>query len=89
MAFSDPSRFYLTEQKDGNPPFINKRDDFLINKIYIKNNEKNEEQELNLSPYLNCVVGPRSSGKSYLVKKIVSKFDKEQINKYELEYKDF
>lgn len=89
FALSDASRIVLTKNFDGKPDFINGRDEFLIRNITIRSNSDNSEKIIKFSPFLNTIIGGRSSGKSYLMKKIVAKFDKSTENSFKDEYKEF
>ena len=89
FAFTDPnSRFFITEELTGKPTFNEGRKEFIISKFYIRNNESKIINEINISPHLNAIIGPHSSGKTYLFKKLYSKFDINKEKEYKEEYKD-
>ena len=78
MCISDFNQRVKQEYHDISNPYISK--------IEIYNNKKPDDvQKIEFSSALNCVIGGRSSGKSFLLKKIYDKATNNPTNKKDLE----
>ncbi len=78
MCISDFSQRVSQTYKDISNPFISK--------ILICDKKSDENSEIELSNSLNCVIGGRSSGKSFLLRKIYDRATDDKDNKKALSY---